>query len=155
MSSVETVESSSDARKSVAVVGAGIGRSHIIEGYVPKADKFRVVAICDINPERLNALADGFKVERRVTNFDDLLRMDDLDIIDICTPPMVHYSQVIAALAAGKHVICEKPLVGSLKEVDDVINRTETAMPQARCFNAMELALRAQQLAERGTVWQQ
>jgi predicted dehydrogenase len=39
--------------------------------------------------------------------------------------------------------------------VEDVRNRTETAMPQARCFNAMELALRAQQLAERGTAWQQ
>jgi predicted dehydrogenase len=39
--------------------------------------------------------------------------------------------------------------------IDDVLNRTETAMPQARCFNAMELALRAQQLAERGTSWQQ
>jgi predicted dehydrogenase len=39
--------------------------------------------------------------------------------------------------------------------IEDVLNRTETAMPQARCFNAMELALRAQQLAERGTVWQQ
>ena len=39
--------------------------------------------------------------------------------------------------------------------IADVLNRTETAMPQARCFSAMELALRAQQLAERGTVWQQ
>ncbi len=39
--------------------------------------------------------------------------------------------------------------------VEDVLNRTETAMPQARCFNAMEIALRAQQLAERGTAWQQ
>lgn len=39
--------------------------------------------------------------------------------------------------------------------VDDILNRTETAMPQERCFNAMELALKAQQLAERGTVWEQ
>ena len=39
--------------------------------------------------------------------------------------------------------------------IADVLNRTETAMPQERCFNAMELALRAQQLAEQGTVWQQ
>jgi hypothetical protein len=39
--------------------------------------------------------------------------------------------------------------------IADVLNRTETAMPQARCFNAMELALTAQQLAERGTEWQQ
>ena len=38
---------------------------------------------------------------------------------------------------------------------NDVMNRTETAMPQARCYKAMELALTAQQLAERGTVWAQ
>lgn len=39
--------------------------------------------------------------------------------------------------------------------IQDVLNRTETAMPQARCFNAMELAIRAQMLAERGTAWEQ
>jgi predicted dehydrogenase len=111
----------------IAVVGGGIGRSHIVEGYVPNADRFNVVAICDINPERLGAVADEFGVERRVENFDDLLRMDDIDVIDICTPPMVHYSQLVAALAAGKHVICEKPLVGSLKQVDEIIKAEKTA----------------------------
>ena len=111
----------------VAVVGAGIGRNHIIEGYVPNADKFKVLAICDINAERLAAVADEFNVERRVETFDDLLRMDDLDVIDICTPPMVHYSQLVGALAAGKHVICEKPLVGSLKEVDEIIEAEKAA----------------------------
>ena len=39
--------------------------------------------------------------------------------------------------------------------ISDVLNRTETAMPQVRAFKAMELALTAQQMAERGTVWQQ
>ena len=111
----------------VAVVGGGIGRSHIVEGYVPNADKFRVAAICDINPEKLNALTDEFDVERRVESFDDLLEMDDIDVIDICTPPMVHYPQIMAALAAGKHVICEKPLVGSLKELDEVIAAEKSA----------------------------
>ena len=111
----------------VAVVGGGIGRSHVLEGYVPNADKFRVAAICDINPEKLNALADEFDVERRVGNFDELLAMDDIDVIDICTPPMVHYPQIMAALAAGKHVICEKPLVGSLKELDEVIAAEKSA----------------------------
>jgi predicted dehydrogenase len=107
--------------KTVAVVGAGIGRSHITEGYVPNADKFRVLAICDIDPSRMDGLADEFGVERRTADFDDLLKMDDLDIIDICTPPMVHYPMIMAALRAGKHVICEKPLVGSLAQIDEVI----------------------------------
>ena len=82
----------------VAVVGGGIGKSHIVEGYVPNADKFKVLAICDLDPARRNGLADEFGVERRVANFDDLLKMDDLDIIDVCTPPMVHYPMVMAAL---------------------------------------------------------
>lgn len=107
--------------KTVAVVGAGIGRSHIIEGYVTNPDKFRVLAVCDLDEAKLKKLGDEFNVERRTTKFDDLLQMDDLDIIDICTPPMVHYPMLVAALKAGKHVICEKPLVGSLKEVDEII----------------------------------
>ncbi|HWA17758.1 MAG TPA: Gfo/Idh/MocA family oxidoreductase [Devosia sp.] len=107
--------------KTVAIVGGGIGRSHMVEGYVPNADKFRVIAICDLDPARMNALADEFSVARRTTSFDDLLAMDDLDIIDICTPPMVHYPMILAALRAGKHVVCEKPLVGSLAEIDEVM----------------------------------
>ena len=107
--------------RTVAVVGCGIGRSHILEGYLPHPDKFRVIALCDLNEERLNGLADEFDIERRVTDFDELLAMDDLDIIDICTPPGVHYGQLMAGLRAGKHVVCEKPLVGSLAQVDEVI----------------------------------
>ena len=109
------------SKKTIAIVGCGIGRSHAIEGVVPNSDKFDLVAVCDINPERLAAFAKEFKVPRTTTRFEDLLAMDDLDIIDICTPPMVHRQQILDALAAGKHVICEKPLVGSLAEMDEII----------------------------------
>jgi predicted dehydrogenase len=105
----------------VAVVGCGIGCSHIVEGYLPNADRFRVIAVCDLDPVRMNSVADEFGIERRTTDFDELLAMDDVDIIDVCTPPMAHYPMVMAALKAGKHVVCEKPLVGSLAEVDEVI----------------------------------
>ncbi len=105
----------------VAVVGCGIGRSHIVEGYLPNADKYRVAAICDLDTEKLNKLADEFGVERRVTDFNDLLGMDDIDVIDVCTPPGAHLFMILGALKANKHVICEKPLVGSLKDVDTVM----------------------------------
>jgi predicted dehydrogenase len=113
--------------KTVAVVGCGIGRSHIIEGYAPHPDKFRVIAVCDLDTARLDAVADEFDIERRTTDFDELLAMDDLDIIDICTPPMVHYPQIMAGLRAGKHVVCEKPLVGSLAEIDAVMAEEKLA----------------------------
>lgn len=132
--------------KTVAVVGGGIGRSHIVEGYVTNPDKYKVLAICDLNPERMTALADEFGVERRTTSYDELLAMPDLDIVDICTPPMVHYPQVMAGLRAGKHVVCEKPLVGSLAQVDEVIAEEKvskgTLMPifQYRYGNGIEQA---------------
>lgn len=105
----------------VAIIGVGIGRSHMVEGYLPNADKFKVKALCDLNAERLATVADEFGVERRIEKFDEVLAMDDIDVIDICTPPGLHFPMVMAALKAGKHVVCEKPLVGSLAQVDAVI----------------------------------
>jgi predicted dehydrogenase len=107
-------------RWTVAVIGCGIGRSHIAEGYARLRDKFDLQVICDLNEERLAAVGDEFAVPRRTTSFDDVLAMADIDIVDICTPPTLHFPQAMAALAAGKQVICEKPLVGSLQEVDRI-----------------------------------
>jgi predicted dehydrogenase len=77
--------------------------------------------LCDIDAERLAAVGDEFGVDRRTVSFDELLRMDDVEIIDICTPPSLHVQQITAALAAGREVVCEKPLAGSLVEIDRVI----------------------------------
>ncbi len=92
--------------KTVAIIGCGIGRLHMIEGYLPHPDKFRVKTICDLNVERLNEFGDEFGIEQRTTSFEAVLADETIDIIDICTPPGIHLEQVIAALAAGKHVIC-------------------------------------------------
>ncbi|ASY66670.1 glucose-fructose oxidoreductase (plasmid) [Sinorhizobium sojae CCBAU 05684] len=113
--------------KTVAVIGCGIGRSHIVEGYVPHPDRFRVKAICDLNEERLQTIGDEFGIEQRTTSFKELLADESIDIIDICTPPGLHLEQVLDALAAGKHVVCEKPLTGSLKGVDRIIEAEKHA----------------------------
>ena len=113
--------------KTVAVVGLGIGRAHLEEGFANHPDKFRVLAACDLNEERLKAVADEFAIPRRTTSFAEVLAMEDIDIIDICTPPRVHFDQIIAALGAGKDVIAEKPLVGSLADADRVIAAERTA----------------------------
>lgn len=67
-----------------------------------------LLAICDINRARRESLADAFGVAYRTEAFDDLLGRRDIDVIDICTPPNLHSEQILKALAAGKHVICEK-----------------------------------------------
>jgi predicted dehydrogenase len=138
--------------KSVAVVGCGIGRLHV-EGYAAHPDKFRVAAICDLSDERLADLGDRFGIERRVRDFTEVLRMDDVDVVDVCTPPALHREQILGALAAGKDVVCEKPVVGSLADVDAVIAAERTSrgrvLPifQYRFGNGV---LKARHLIDRG-----
>jgi predicted dehydrogenase len=111
----------------VGVVGCGVGRAHIAQGYRRHPDRFRVLAVCDVDPERLAAVGDEFAIPRRTTSFDELLGMDDVDIVDICTPATLHFGQILAVLSAGKEVVCEKPLVGSLAEIDRVIEAERAA----------------------------
>ncbi|GHA35834.1 oxidoreductase [Devosia pacifica] len=105
----------------VAVVGCGIGEEHLTDGFSLARDVFDVVALCDLDAQRLASVAERHGIDRTTTRFEDLLAMPDVDVIDICTPPTVHFDQIKAVLAAGKHVICEKPLVGSLREIDEII----------------------------------
>jgi predicted dehydrogenase len=100
----------------VGVVGAGIGASHI-QAYRELPDHYVVDALCDIDSERAGRLASEYKIPRVVTAYEDLLACD-LDLIDICTPSNLHFAQATLALAAGRHVVVEKPVAGSLAEVD-------------------------------------
>lgn len=108
-------------RKSVAVVGCGVGRSHIRDGYAPFPDRWRLAALCDLDAARLDATADEFGFESRTQSFDDLLARSDIDVIDLATPPATHFDLARRALEAGKHVACEKPLVGSLADADRLL----------------------------------
>ncbi|TCL68195.1 Gfo/Idh/MocA family oxidoreductase [Rhizobium sp. BK251] len=114
-------------RKKVAVVGLGIGRSHIVEGYVPNAEEFEVAVLCDLNLERLATVGEEFGIAHRTTEFREVLNMPEIDIIDICTPPGSHFEMIMRALAAGKDAVCEKPLVGSLADIDAVIEAEKSA----------------------------
>lgn len=114
-------------RYKVGVIGCGIGKSHILEGYAAHPDKYEVACLCDLDEARLNAVADEFDIKGRTRSSDELMSMSDIDIIDICTPPAIHTKLILQALASGKHVICEKPLTGSLSELDEVVAAEKAA----------------------------
>src|SRR5215471_847008 len=106
-------------RERVGIVGAGIGKAHA-RGYQALSERWDLTAICDIDQARADDFADEFSVPGVVSDLTELCRMDDLDVIDICTPPGLHFEHIQQVLAAGKHAICEKPLVGSLRQVDEL-----------------------------------
>lgn len=106
-------------RLKVGVVGAGIGTQHI-DAYRDLPELFEVVAFCDIDPERAAGVAERYGITTALTAYDQLLAMQEVDVVDLCTPSNLHVVQTEAALLAGKHVVCEKPLAGSLAEVDEL-----------------------------------
>lgn len=104
----------------VGVVGiGGISHTHI-PGW-QASPHTELVAGSDINGEALQAWGKKHQVNRLYERFEDLLADKDIDIIDVCTPNMYHTPIVVAALEAGKHVICEKPLAPTPEDIGKMI----------------------------------
>jgi predicted dehydrogenase len=94
-----------------------------------------VVALCEVNIELATTMAAKLGIERPCT-FDQLLAMEDVSCVHICTPNFLHYSQSKAALLAGKHVVCEKPLAKDLHEAEELVKiATESGLVNAVHFN--------------------
>ena len=107
----------------IAVIGAGfIGKVHA-ESY-RKIKNARLVSVVEKNLEKGKKFADEFDV-KFYSDIDELLNIEEVDIIDICTPPLTHYELVKKAAIAKKHIICEKPLTLSLKEADEMVSIVE------------------------------
>jgi predicted dehydrogenase len=106
----------------VAIVGCGwVADWHVADGFAQLRDRFQVLVCCDRDINKANAFAQRHAIERVTASYDDVLSMTDVDVVVICTPPGLHYRMMMDALGRGKHVVCEKPLVASLAEVDSII----------------------------------
>lgn len=92
-----------------------------------KAEKAEMVAFCDIVLEKAKAAAEVFGGTNAsvYTNYQDLLQDKSIDVIHVCTPNISHAEISIAALEAGKHVMCEKPMAKTTEEARNMIKAAE------------------------------
>lgn len=118
----------------VGVVGTGfIGPAHIEA--LRRLPNVEVTALCEATAELAQQKAAQLGIERACT-FDQLLAMPDITVVHICTPNFLHYPQSKAALLAGKHVVCEKPLAKDLKEAEELVELArQTGLVNAVHFN--------------------
>ena len=108
-------------RLNVAIVGCGwVAGTQMKEGFRVLPELFDVVACCDNIAERASAFAGSHGIARAATELAEILAMPDIDVVSICTPPMLHHPMALAVLGAGKHAICEKPLTSSIALVADI-----------------------------------
>lgn len=114
------------AKLKVGVVGAGSIAKHRHLAEYAANENVEIVAICDINEERAKEMAKKFGAAQTFTDYKDLIKQD-LDAVSVCTPNYLHAPVSIAALEAGKHVLCEKPMATSEQEADDMIAAADKA----------------------------
>lgn len=96
----------------IGIIGVGqIGKSHLSNyANVPGAE---LVAAADVNAAELKAVAAQFKIPHTHADFRELLKRGDIDAVDVCLHNNLHAPVTLAALEAGKHVYCEKPMAGA------------------------------------------
>ena len=94
----------------VGIIGTGIiGKGHI-SGYQSMSNDVDIVAIADINEAEAQHVAQENGISHVFSDYHDLLRIDEIDSVDVCLPNFLHAPVTIDALEAGKHVYCEKPM---------------------------------------------
>ena len=144
----------------IGLIGFGsMGRTHtwavrnlpFFFGELP----FRAVTegVCTTSPEKSRRVAEEFGIPIATADEDVLIGNPDIDVIDVCTPNNCHFRTVKKALAAGKHVLCEKPLCLTREEADELA-ALEAAYGRTcgMVFNNRWLApvMRAKQLLDEG-----
>ncbi len=106
----------------VAMIGAGTIVQH---GHIPNfqsIDNVSVEAVCDVNEERVQAVAADKGVSRTFTDYEVMLNEVKPDITVIATPNIFHHPMTMAALKAGSNVLCEKPLALSYADANEMMD---------------------------------
>ncbi|MGI9647229.1 MAG: Gfo/Idh/MocA family protein [Acidimicrobiia bacterium] len=116
------------------VVGVGfIGAAHV---EALRRLGVEVAGLVGSTPERAQAKADSIGIDRIYDSVEEMAADPGIDIIHIASPNYAHAEQVRAVLAAGKHVVCEKPLALNSEDTADLVARASAAgLVNAVCFN--------------------
>ena len=104
----------------VAIIGAGQVADKVHASFYSARKEVQLVAVCDSNPQQAQAFAERYAIRHFFTDAQTLLRECRPDVVSVCSPNRFHYEHVMQALAAGCHVMCEKPPAMTPQEADDM-----------------------------------
>ena len=112
----------------VGIIGTGgISRAH--QRTYQQVGGFEIVAVCDIFEDKARQAAEEWGVPKKnvFTNQDEMLQMDEIDTISVCTYNQGHRVPTVAALEAGKHVFCEKPIAATLEDATAMVRAAKAS----------------------------
>jgi predicted dehydrogenase len=146
----------------IGLVGYGmIGRIHSLAYrelpffYPGQLPAIHLAAVCTSRPETAQAAAQEAGFASWLTDVSALVRRDDVDVVDCSVPPYLHRPTVLAAVGAGKHVYCEKPLALNGAEARELVKATQEAGVQVGMtfnYRFVPAMMRAHQLIRDGAL---
>jgi len=102
----------------IGIIGVGqIGKRHL-DVYQQHVGDAEIVAIADINETEARRVSEMYGIPHLYTDFRQLLQRDDIEAVDVCLHNNLHMPVTVAALEAGKHVYCEKPMAGAYRDAE-------------------------------------
>ncbi len=105
----------------VGIIGSGgIAQGVHIPGY-QKLDNVEVIAVADVNPAVAEAAATKFNIPHYFTDYEEMLKLPEIQVVSVCTPNYLHRDATIAACQAGKHVLCEKIMARTIDEAQTMV----------------------------------
>lgn len=113
------------AKVKIGVIGCGSIAQHRHLPEYKMNEQVELVAVCDINTERANSVAQQYGV-KAYTNYEELLASGTVEAVSVCTPNYIHAPISVAALNSGVHVLCEKPMATSEEEAKAMIEAAKT-----------------------------
>jgi predicted dehydrogenase len=127
------------------VIGTGMGRYHM-QGYATHPGS-ELWAVCDLNVEEAKEFAGKYGAKYVFRNYRDMVAMEELDIVSVAVPNYLHARMTIAALEAGKDVVCEKPMATKLADAEQMVaaakrGKRRLMIDMSMRFNAVHQELR-------------
>jgi len=111
-----------------AIIGLSMGRAHLNAAVQYGAE---ISAICDTNPERLKKVGDEFSIpeEKRFLDWHDVIGIKEINVVVVATPDQLHQDMTEKFMAAGKHVMCEKPLALTREDLCAIVETSRKYAP--------------------------
>lgn len=138
----------------LGVVGCGL----VAEGFhlpaLNKIEDIEIAAVCDNDIKNAKRVKETFNIDKYYTNFTEMLNQENLDIVDICTPPKLHAEMAIQSIENGCHVLLEKPMTSSVYEADMVLRALRHNSDVKLCivhnYLYKPIAMKARSIVESG-----
>ena len=138
----------------VGLVGLGLVSDSHIKAFLSH-EAAEIVALCDLDEAHAREVADQYRIKKYYTDYNRMLKDEEINLIDICTPTFTHSKMVIAAAEAKKNILCEKPFCMNLEEgkaACEAVRKNGVSLTVEESYRFMTSIIQAKRMIEAGEI---